>query len=73
MTKEKKMKELIGKYHFLIRHVISGGYCDATAVQKAVTGDLSDIGASLPHGQYTGTVVVYGTTSTTVPTALWAA
>jgi hypothetical protein len=43
------------------RHVISGGY-DATAVQNAVTGDLNNIGASLPQGQYTGTVVVNGTT-----------
>jgi filamentous hemagglutinin len=43
------------------RHVISGGY-DATAVQNAVTGNLNNIGASLPQGQYTGTVVVNGTT-----------
>lgn len=43
------------------RHVISGGY-DATAVQNAVTSDLNNIGASLPQGQYTGTIVVNGTT-----------
>lgn len=46
-------------YH-TFRHVVNGGY-DATAVQRAVTGDLSNIGASLPQGQYTGTVVVNGT------------
>jgi hypothetical protein len=45
------------------RHVISGGY-DATAVQNAVTSDLNNVRASLPQGQYTGTVVVNGTTFT---------
>jgi len=43
------------------RHVVNGGY-DATAVQNAVAGNLTNIGASLPQGQYTGTVVVNGTT-----------
>ncbi|WP_345891761.1 hemagglutinin repeat-containing protein [Burkholderia sp. Tr-860] len=43
------------------RHVIGRGY-DANAVQSAVTDNLNKIGASLPQGQYTGTVVVNGTT-----------
>lgn len=47
-------------YH-TFRHVVSGGH-DATAVQGAVTSNLNSIGASLPQGQYTGTVVVNGTT-----------
>ncbi len=47
-------------YH-TFRHVASGGY-DVTAVQSAVTGNLSNIGASLPEGLYNGTVVVNGTT-----------
>jgi len=43
------------------RHVANGGY-DVTAVQNAVAGDIKNIGMSLPQGQYTGTVVVNGTT-----------
>jgi hypothetical protein len=47
-------------YH-TFRHVDGGGY-DSTAVKSAVTSDLTSIGKSLSQGQYTGTVVVDGTT-----------
>lgn len=47
-------------YH-TFRHIVGGGY-DPTAVQSAVTSDLKSIGSSLQQGQYTGTVVVDGTT-----------
>jgi filamentous hemagglutinin len=43
------------------RHVINQGF-DADAVQSAISSNLSKVAESLPKGQYTGSVVVKGTT-----------